>query len=53
MVTKPVYKCYKTVADKNGFPIGIPSYVTEEEFFRLFGQKPILPPVGSKVVVSV
>lgn len=45
-MTVPVYKCYRTVANENGFPMGIRTIVTEDQFFRLFGYKPNFAPVG-------
>lgn len=42
----PVYQCYRTVANENGFPMGIQTIVTKEQFFKLFGYEPEFPPIG-------
>lgn len=45
MIT-PIYRCYKTVADDNGFPMGIQDFVTKDEFIKMFGYEPELDPVA-------
>lgn len=42
----PIYQCYKTVADENGFPMGIQDFVTKDEFISRFGYEPELDPVA-------
>lgn len=41
----PLYNCWRTIANEDGFPIGIPDTVTKDEFFSLFGYEPNYPPV--------
>ena len=42
----PVYQCYRTVTIENGFPMGIQTIVTKEQFYNLFGYEPSCSPVG-------
>lgn len=41
-----IYQCFKTVADDNGFPMGIQEFVTKDEFVSRFGYEPESNPVA-------
>lgn len=42
----PVYKCYRTVSNCSGFPMGIETVVTRQQFVNLFGYEPNFQPIG-------